>query len=210
MKFSEIHKLKPLLNDTLPGWEAQRILSPVQTEKYRQAAEQSKKAAVMALMFPNQKGHAELIFIKRPSRNPEDKHSGQISFPGGQREKEDENYKHTALRETHEEIGIPPENIQVLGSLSPLYVYVSNFLVYPFIGVVESKPELTLQQSEVDFVLSEPVHKLVNPAAIQKGNITVRGNTLTNVPHFKLRDEILWGATAMITSELLDLVRKIK
>lgn len=210
MKLKEISLLQRRLKATLPGWDAQRILSPFNSDRYIAKVDNAKQAGVMALMYPDQNENLDLIFIKRPSNNPMDKHGGQVSFPGGQAESNDKNIKQTALRETFEEVGVNPDKIKILGSLSPLFVFVLNFMVYPSIGFIEEKPEFIIQESEVDFVITESVSKLLLPETIKTTNLNVRGNILKNIPYFDLNGEILWGATAMITSELVEIIKELK
>ena len=203
-----INKIQKRLIAPLPGWSAQSIMSPVQTEAYRQAKPDAKHAGVMTLLHPNGDG-LDVTYIKRPQRNPMDKHSGQVSFPGGKKEKDDTDLIHTALRETHEEIGINPGDIHILGQLTPLYVYVSNFLVFPSVGYLDYKPDFKLQESEVDYTITIPLNELIDPQTVQAKAIQVRGFTLHDVPYFALGDEVLWGATAMITSEFVEIIREL-
>ena len=139
----------------MPGWEAQKQLSPIQTESYRIKRADAKEAGVNILLYPNKLDELELLFIKRPSNNPHDKHGGQISFPGGRKEDADNNLIDTAFRETEEEIGVPFDEMHFVGELSPLYVYVSNYIVQPVVSYIDYKPELVLQKSEVEIVISE-------------------------------------------------------
>ncbi|NNE26543.1 MAG: CoA pyrophosphatase [Saprospiraceae bacterium] len=196
------------LSSPLPGWEAQRRMSPVQTEAYREPKANAKEAGVLALLHPNGKD-LKLTYIKRPQRNTLDKHSGQVSFPGGKKEKVDKNIIDTAVRETYEEIGINPKDIRILGQLTPLYVYVSNFLVYPSVGVIDYEPDYILQSSEVDYTITADLNELTNPGTVQKRDLKIRGFTMRDVPYFALGEETLWGATAMITSEFVEIIREL-
>jgi 8-oxo-dGTP pyrophosphatase MutT (NUDIX family) len=210
MHKNQISALQARLISELPGWKAQKILSPLQTDKYTLLNNNAKKAAVNLLLFPDSQDQLNLIYIKRPQHNPMDKHSGQISFPGGQVDESDNNYRETALRETYEEIGVIPQDIQVLGELSPLYVYVSNFFVQPVVTYIDYKPELILQESEVNYVIEEKVGYLQKDSNLSTIDYTIRGQVMKDMPYFKLKGEILWGATAMITSEFLQLVRELE
>ena len=208
MTKEDLHKLKERLSAPLPGWDAQRIMSPIQTEAYREPTSNAMQAGVLALLHPNGSG-LDLTYIKRPQRNPLDKHSGQVSFPGGKREDSDNSLIDTAIRETHEEIGINPDDIKILGQLTPLFVYVSNFLVFPSIGYIDYKPKFILQESEVDYTISTGVEKLILPQTVQSKDLLIRGFTMRDVPYFALGDEVLWGATAMITSEFVEIIREL-
>ena len=178
-------------------------MSPVASEAERYYTDQStaRKAAVMALFMPiNQEWH--LLYMKRP-QHPKDMHSGQISFPGGGLEGK-ESLEQCALRETYEEIGVPVDAIEVIGSLTKLYVYASNNLVFPYVGYVKQTLELQLQESEVEKVIPVPMSYFDRPDEIIKTKtLTVRDHTLYDVPYYDLFGETIWGATAMITSELI-------
>lgn len=180
-------------------------MSPVTEERERYYTDQStaRQAAVMALFMPiNDEWH--LLYMKRP-HHPKDKHSGQISFPGGGLE-ERESLEKCARRETFEEIGIPMDAIEVIGSLTKLYVYASNNLVFPYVGYVKQTLELRLQESEVEKVIPVPMSYFDRPDDIIKTKtLKVKDYTLHDVPYYDLYGETLWGATAMITSELIHL-----
>jgi len=198
------------LTQALPGYEAQKTMSPLKTKRYLDINNAKKFAAVLALLYPEDDGEVSMIFIKRPSNNPHDKHGGQISFPGGQKEEGDNNYEETALRECYEEIGVPKDTIEILGALTPIYVYVSDFYVQPFIGYTPQKPEYVLQASEVDYILTEKIAYLNTVDAIANIDFKIRNHVMKNMPYYKLGDEILWGATAMITAEILQLFRELE
>lgn len=209
MNKDQIHQLQERLSQGLPGWRAQSILSPVRGERYRNPASDALHAGVNILLHPNEKDALEIFFIKRPSNNPLDKHGGQISFPGGKREEGDKDLIDTALRETMEEIGVPVSEMNVLGQLSPLYVFVSNFLVQPIVSYIDYRPELKIQESEVNYVINESVQILQDDSAIGRTDYKVRDFIIKDMPHYKLQNDILWGATAMITAEFLQLVREL-
>ena len=197
------------MTQSLPGWEAQKTMSPLKTDRYLDINKAGKKAAVLALLFPNEKDNLGLIFIKRPSNNPHDKHGGQISFPGGQQEDKDKDFEETALRETFEEIGVESSQIEVLGKLTPIYVYVSDFYVQPFLGFSKSKPKFKLQESEVDHIIIESMDYLKSEASVAIKDHKVRDFVMKNMPYYKVDNDILWGATAMITAEIIQIFSEI-
>ena len=134
------------------------------------------------------------------------KHAGQISFPGGKQEK-NESLIQTALRETQEEIGLIPDKIQLLGSLSPIYINVSNFCVYPFVGTLQDTPAaLKPQDTEVERILKVPLHILADPTREKRKNWTIDGHEMT-VPYYDYDGETIWGATAMMLAELMHVVK---
>lgn len=142
------------------------------------------------------------MFIQRTGRIEADIHKGQISFPGGKREKDDVDLAASAVRETEEEIGVHRESIRVLRTLTPLYIPVSNFLVHPFLGITDVLPTFVPQPEEVDDILEVPLRDILDPTRRRQIDIPIQsGLTLQNVPYYDLGGQVVWGATAMILSE---------
>lgn len=208
--FSSIDKLRAEITD-LPGWEAQMRMSPVgeSSNKYQESNPDSKKAGVIALLFPDESEMLNLIYIKRTSLHKGDKHSGQISFPGGQREDGDENLEQTALRELEEELGIPTSAVHIIGALTPLYIWVSNFYVEPYLAYMSSKPEFIPQASEVEYPIVVPMEALLKEETKGKKDLQIRNATMPQVPYYDIYGDVLWGATAMMTSEITALFYRI-
>lgn len=181
-------------------------MSPVKgdIEMYYQIPNNARLAAVLALLIPIE-DEWNLTLIKRPS-HPNDLHSGQISFPGGGLESEDDSFEACATRETFEEVGVPKENIKIIGSLTKLYVYASNNLVYPYVGYLKDPIEFDIDKKEVERVITVPLSYFENSSIIKHKELTVRGYHLPEVPYYDVEGEILWGATAMMISELLFLL----
>ena len=194
-----------MLSGPLPGLSIQSIMSPVRgdVDQYYKTPKTARLAAVMALLIP-QNDEWNLTLIKRP-KHPRDLHSGQISFPGGGIEDGDQSFEECAVRETYEEIGIPPGEINIIGSLTKLYVYASNNLVYPFVGYVRQPIKLNIDPKEVERVIHVPISYISNPSIIKLKKLKVRGYTLPEVPYYDIYGEVLWGATAMMISELIHL-----
>jgi len=189
-------------------------MSPAKDEstRYYEVPNTARQAAVMALLIPYDSGAGEewhITFIKRPV-HPLDKHSGQISFPGGGMDDSDDTYQACALRETEEEVGIPRDQINVIGALTKLYVYASNNLVYPYVGYIAEPLKFTIQESEVERVITCPMSYFENESIVKHTVIQGRGYRLNHVPYYDLYGEILWGATAMMMSELVHLWKQIK
>ena len=132
-------------------------------------------------------------------------HAGQIGFPGGRHEKKDASPRETALRETTEEIGLPAEEVTVLGSLTPLYVSVSNFMIYPFVAWTGQRPVFAVNCHEVEELLLFPLKfHIKNPAVTLAEVQTSSGKMM--VPGIPFQGEFIWGATAMILTEFLDIL----
>ncbi len=202
-----IRTLEEKLRNPLPGIEAQYKMAHVIRQRYDPAPPHARKAGVLALFYPEASGW-HIVLIERASSHPDDRHGGQIGFPGGKFEEGDGALARTALREAQEEVGVNPEEVRLIGQLTDLYIPVSNFLVKPFVGYTLRKPDFRPQPSEVRSILEVPFDLLASPAARRKTDLQLAPNiTLRNVPYFDLFDKVVWGATAMILSELLEVMR---
>ena len=193
-------KIKKGLID-LPGEAAHAEMFPlraVASEELKTATDY-RTSAVLALLFEDQ--GTKMVLTQR--HNYKGTHGGQVSFPGGKMEEIDESTIHTALRETHEEIGVSPNNINVLGKLTDVYIPVSKFLVHPFIGIHEGSPTFELSEREVKEIITFDLELLTQDAIVQKRDIkTSSGMVLKNVPCFIIGDKIVWGATALMLNEI--------
>ncbi len=166
----------------------------------------ARRAAVLILLFPSEE-QVSTVFIERVE-HINDKHSGQISFPGGSLEPGDSSVEDCALRESHEEIGVDPSSVNILGRLSPLYIPVSNYQVTPVIGMTNSTPSFFPEAREVSSILPVSVQTFTQPDVIKRMDMKVQaGITLKNVPYYNVKSRVIWGATAMIMSEFLQLIR---
>lgn len=190
----------------LPGQEAQLKMAPAGRRQIPEGGlDESKvrKAAVMALFYERQK-KTQLVLTLRSEY--EGVHSGQISFPGGRVEESDRNLQETALRETEEEIGINSGDIQVVGELSSLYIPPSNFLVQPFIGITDINPDFKAEEKEVQKIISVDLQTLAKDSIVKETKMRV-GNFTITVPAFHIDKHIVWGATAMMISEIREMLR---
>ena len=138
------------------------------------------------------------VFTQRPSSLR--RHAGQISFPGGQAEPQDAGLVATALRETMEEIGLDGASVEVLGGLPPVSVPVSDFAIYPFVGMTERPAGWTLADDEVESVIELPLTPLARSYA--RRTVT-RGEQLIETDTFSAGEAVIWGATARILTDLL-------
>lgn len=197
------NKLVESMQKELPGWEAQKLLSPGYNPAYRRAKPDAKEASVMALISDIDTV-PHLCFIKRASHYEKDKHKGQISFAGGKIE-EGESKLQAVVREVEEEIGIPQDQYEIIGELSSLYIFVSNFVVYPFVAFAKNELQFKPDPSEVESIIQWPITSLMEGTKIT--DINIRSGVIKNVPYYPLQDEVLWGATSMMTSELLFMIQ---
>jgi 8-oxo-dGTP pyrophosphatase MutT (NUDIX family) len=161
-------------------------------------------ACVLNLL--HRQGNEWRTVLIRRSVNPGDRHSGQVSFPGGRWEESDGALANVALREAEEEIGVPANAVEIIGQLTELYIPVSHFLVYPFVGVLCEPVSFRPQPGEVEGILTPAVSVLGAAASRKVTDITLaQGYVLRNTPYFDVEGHIVWGATAMILSEFLEL-----
>ena len=198
--------LRFALSHSLPGEKAHRLLLPSGRKLKPVTSDLSvNQSGVLLTIFPDN-DQLYTCFIRRPETMKN--HAGQISFPGGRQEKQDPDLIATALRESNEEVGIIPSDIDILGRLSPLYVPVSNFFISPVVGWSESKPDFQINHSEVDDLILVPIRELMAPEAIQTTRIELR-NGHREVPCFRFNGHIIWGATAMIFSEFREILKQM-
>ncbi|MGB7394260.1 MAG: CoA pyrophosphatase [Pricia sp.] len=176
--------------------------------KARTRQKHPKKAGVMALFYPNRSNTTHLLLILRKS-HPKDVHSNQIGFPGGKMEIGDTDIGATALRETHEEVGVPPEKIEIVRGFSEIYIPPSNFEVQPFMGLYPGGGPFTAQASEVAALIEVPLDGLMDDAHLFTQNLSTSYAQNVSVPAFKLNDYTVWGATAMMLSEMRTLLREV-
>lgn len=196
-----------LRQEDLPGHLQLEIGDGIRHHQ-RPATEDAIPAAV-TLLIHSTYGSPSIVFIERAHHFGPIQHRGQIAFPGGRKEK-DETLKECAFRETEEEIGIILSKDEPIRPLTPLYVPVSNFLIYPFVVFQEKLPAFDLNPDEVKSIIDSPLTQLQDRYVIRKKDIQVREQLLKNVSYFPLDDKILWGASALIFSEFLYLLRRFK
>ena len=155
----------------------------------------------MMLLYPDEKGILTTIFIERPINDSI--HSGQIAFPGGKMDDTDANPAETAIRETEEEIGVPKSSIEVIGTLSQLFIPASNFLVIPHIGVIKQQPKFFPNPDEVRSLIPVTISSLLKLKQDIREFPTSYG--LLQAPYFALKGHAVWGATAMMISEFREM-----
>ncbi len=202
-------KLKEALNQPLPGAEAHlKMASASRRKGVFINPENAKLAGVLILLYPKE-AEWHLVLIERDSSNPKDKHRGQIAFPGGRIEETDDTIIDTALREAEEEVGVARESVQVIGQLSPLYIPVSNYQVFPVVGQVDYTPLFYPEEREVKAVLEVPFKLFLEAQTTKFTDITVSQQILLErVPYFDVNGKVMWGATAMIMSELITVIKQ--
>lgn len=166
-----------------------------------------KEAAVLILIFPEPGDGLHIVLTRRTDHLRG--HSGQVSFPGGRRDKTDLSVTHTALRETCEELGIcDRQRIDILGNLSPVYIPPSHFHVDPIVGAMTARPRFIPNPDEVADVFTFPLYRLLDPQTRRTEPRTFNG-TQYNVPFYDVAGHKVWGATAIMLSELEHRLRRV-
>jgi len=201
-----ITRLEEHLSKPLPGLEAQKRMSPEGRRNLRNGNLPEKKAGVLILLYPEE---SRICFplMRRPEYGGV--HSGQISLPGGKKEDNDRNLVETALRETEEELGISAIDVQVLGSLSELYIQPSNVDVLPVVGYVKKVPNFVPDSFEVMELIEADLSLLLSENTIKQKMIKVNNSTNIASPYYDIGGNVVWGATAMILSEFVTVLQEI-
>lgn len=209
--FSLKESLRIALEGDLPGHRAQVKMAPRPVDdnspllNYTSVSHSAKLNSVMLLLTGNSFDNMELVMTLRSHLLPT--HAGQLSLPGGRIEN-GESVIEAALRETEEEIGISKDIPEIIGTLSPLFVPHTNNDIRSVVGYMREKEPFVLQTSEVDEAFYIPVSELVNPDSLSFKTWTLRDRAFV-VPCWLVHKTPLWGATAMILSEFIEIVRTL-
>ncbi|HET8864324.1 MAG TPA: CoA pyrophosphatase [Gracilimonas sp.] len=196
------------LGSSLPGKNAQHKMAPNPVngtnnpKNYKPANDDFRNSSVLVPLV-SWKEELEIILTLRTQTI---NHGGQLSFPGGGKEG-DETIIETALREAQEEIGLQSEGVHIVGQLTPLYVGHSDNMVTPVVAFLEQEQVFTPNPNEVDEIISVPISKLVEEQNLVEENWELRG-TPYRVPFWNIHRVPLWGATAMMMNELIELYKE--
>lgn len=196
-----VEQLHKQLQKPLPGEATQFEMAHVQRERvlYNNLQESDYKvSAVLIFIYPNKQNEPSFLLIERPTYDGH--HSAQIALPGGKAELFDVDINATALREFSEETGCV-EIPNIAGKLTPVYIPVSKFVVYPVIAYLNHKPNFVPDAREVAQLVECPLSTLVNPSIVKETIVTPIENVSFKTPYFDIDNKIVWGATAMILNE---------
>lgn len=197
--------LRQALGSCLPGVRAHRQYAPELAYGRHQGPQSAdaREAAVLALFFPRDQGWT-LVLTLRSDHLPD--HPGQVSFPGGAL-KAGESAEQGALRELNEELGVATEHVELVGRLSPIYVFNSNFSVQPIVGMLAESPVFRRDASEVAEVIEVPLAALLKWVP-EKMLWRLRPSVSLTAPAVSWQHQKVWGATLLILGELIELLRE--
>lgn len=212
MQFQEFEKqIVKVANLALPGEAIQLQMAPMERllelKKIARGQENPRMAGVMALFYPSASFETHLILILR--KTYKGVHSAQVGFPGGKLELGDANLKEAALRETEEEVGVSSKSISVLKELTEIYIPPSNFFVQPFLGITPLTPSFVPQLDEVEALIEVPLMHFMDDSVLVTKTLTTSYATNIEVPAFLLNGHVVWGATAMMLSEVRELLKQL-
>lgn len=201
--------LRRIKNTELSGENAHGIFSPPYRPQYsyNQILEKKPKfAAVNILLYLKNNEWYFPLMVR--SENENDRHSGQISLPGGKRDEEDTSFSATAIRETHEEMGIDKHYVRIIREISPIYIPPSNFYVHAFVSYTKKNPIFKLQEAEAVELIEFPISSFLNLS--EKPEMMILPSTRgIEVPVINFNGYIIWGATSMILSEFSQLLKNL-
>ena len=211
MDFSDFLKHVPkIAKESLPATIAHAKMIPPERIELLENQDFSqiipKKAAVLMLLYPKDTT-THLALIVRNSYPGI--HSSQIAFPGGKVEEIDLSLSQTALRETHEEIGVCPSKVTVIRPFTEVYIPVSNYLVSPFLGYSEEELLFLLSPDEVADIIEFPLSEFLDEKIVVLVDMSTSYASNIQVPAFQINEHLVWGATAMMLSELKEILKKV-
>ena len=194
-----VSRLEAGLHGPLPGGAAHALMAPFPRRGWEpgRVPPDAREAGCLVLLFPD-RAIPRFVLTLRPMHLA--RHAGQVSLPGGAIEP-GESVEGAALREAAEEVGADPDSIRIVGSLTPLHVPVSGFVLRPVVGVAFLRPDLEAREGEVDAILEPALADLLDPASLGEETRHLGGSEV-RVPFYRLCSRKVWGATAMILSEL--------
>jgi 8-oxo-dGTP pyrophosphatase MutT (NUDIX family) len=198
-----IERLQTALKRPLPGPAAQARMAPRPPREWPPGFNpaQVRHAAGLLLMFPVENRPHVVLTVRAGTLG---RHGGQVSLPGGVVDA-GETLEQAALREAHEEIGLEPSGVRLLGPLTPIDIHVSGFRLHPIVASAQTRPALRAADAEVARILEIPIEQLMDPASLRWQTMT-RERRSFRVPVFAMDDADLWGATAMVVAELLTML----
>ena len=180
----------------------QRVKQALSQRQKSRVVDASRVSAAVLLPIYSKEGEYHILFTKRTESVKD--HKGQISFPGGAYEEQDGTLFQTALRESDEEIGLPPETVELLGELDDLRTIGTSYVISPFVAAISWPYPLKLYAAEVEEIIEVPVSALLDKDCVRQGTEVLNGQAFTAY-FYHYQGKIIWGATARILSQFLDI-----
>jgi 8-oxo-dGTP pyrophosphatase MutT (NUDIX family) len=212
MNFQEfVKRIAKVTKMELPGETVQLKMAPVERllelKKLAKEKKTARHAGVMVLFYPSEANETHLILILR--KTYKGVHSAQVGFPGGKLEAEDESLEDAALRETEEEVAVSRDTVSVLKKLTEIYIPPSNFFVQPYLGITSATPQFVPQEDEVEALIEVPLEHFMDDTILITKTLTTSYATNIEVPAYFLNGHVVWGATAMMLSEVREILKNV-
>jgi 8-oxo-dGTP pyrophosphatase MutT (NUDIX family) len=205
-----INLIRNKLTETLPGYDAHKLMMPLEGSNARFDESRMNKARLSSVLILFYKKNGEIYFPLTQRQDYGGTHSGQVSFPGGKWEETDIDLIQTAKRETFEEIGIEEDKIEVIGQLTDLFIPPSNFKVTPVVAYAKEPLSFVIDNYEVKELIEVPLKQLLNSQTVKRKDITFSSGFKLNAPYFDVGGKVVWGATAMMLSELVSIIKTVE
>ncbi len=207
MSHLTLDDIRSALSRPLPGLRGQQSMAPgfrpLDPKSYEEGSKTCRRAAVLLLLYPKDD---QLYTLLTQRRHDLPQHPGQIAMPGGSRDGT-ETVAQTAIREAHEEVGIDPQTVEVVGRLTHIYIPPSHFCIQIVVGVTVERPQWRANPAEIETLLEAPLSIFFDPA-FRKTTVVERDGQKWRVPYFAINDHKVWGATAMALGELITLLQE--
>ncbi|MEO0896148.1 MAG: CoA pyrophosphatase [Bacteroidota bacterium] len=205
-----IKGLQQELSKPLPGIQAHLDMAPALYKEFVEHVKTPKNprlGAILLLLYVHD-NKLHIPFMRRTEDGRA--HSGQISFPGGRVEETDDSFTHTAVREAHEELGIDPERITIIGELSEVYIIPSNFLVHPRVAFMEGRPDFIPSEEEVAEIIEVELGTFLDPSIVKLKDRKLPNGRTFPTPGYEVREDVtIWGGTSMMMAEFLKIFENI-
>lgn len=202
-----VEQLGVELQGKLPGSEAHQVMAPKNRPAFRFKYDTPPRPGAVMILLYEEEGTTYFPLIRRSEYRGV--HSGQIALPGGKAEESDRDLIATAIREAQEEIGIDPNKIEIIGSLTSFFVAASNFQILPVVAYAKEYPQFLPDEREVAGVLRANLEEIIDPQTIKEKEITPAEGITFEAPYYDLQGHVVWGATAMMLSEFVTLTKRI-
>ena len=199
--------LASTLQGDLPGAEAHQKMAPKNRPGFKLKFDTPPRPGAVMILLYEEEGQIQFPLIRRSEYRGI--HSGQMALPGGKAEDTDADLIATAVREAHEELGIDPHKIDIVGTLTSFFVAPSNFQILPVVAYAKEFPKFVPNEREVAGIVQADIQTMIDPQTIKEKQITPAEGITFDAPYYDLSGTVVWGATAMMLSEFVTLTKRI-